>query len=99
MEAPTNMTITRHGGPTGKFSARISKLSQPLRELLSNKQSRTWGSGQEEAFAQIKTELSQPTVLALYNPKAPTKISVDASSYWLGTVNFSCSNLGRSGSQ
>jgi hypothetical protein len=70
----------------GKFSARISELSQPLRELLSIKQSGMWGSSQERAFAQIKAELSQSTVLALYNPKAPTKVSANASSYGLGAV-------------
>ena len=43
MEAPTNVTeLCRFLGMVnqlGKFSARISKLSQPLRELLSTKQS------------------------------------------------------------
>ena len=34
----------------------------------------------------MKTELSKPTVLALYNAQAPTKISADASSYGLGAV-------------
>ena len=65
-----------------KFSARFSGLSQHLREL-STKRSWTWGNGQEQAFVQIKAELSQPTVLVFYNPKAPTKISADASGYEL----------------
>lgn len=38
------------------------------------------GSSQEQGFAQIKAELSQPTVLALvlYSPKPPTKLSAVA---------------------
>lgn len=40
----------------------------------------------EKAFAQVKAELSQPTVLALYDPKASTKLSADASSYRLASV-------------
>ena len=34
----------------------------------------------------MKSELSKPTILALYNPDAETKISADASSYGLGAV-------------
>ena len=70
----------------GKFSPRVSELTQPLRELLSSKRSWTWGSSQELAFSQVKAELAKPTVLSLYNPRAPTKVSADASSYGLGSV-------------
>ena len=90
MEAPKNVPEAHRFlgmvNQLGKFSPRIAELSQPLRELLSTKQSWVWGSSQEQAFAQIKVELTQPTVLALYNPQAPTKVSAAASSYRLGAI-------------
>ena len=70
----------------GKSTPNLSSLSQPLRELLSSKRSWCWGPSQEESFRQVKLELTKPTVLSLYNPSAPSKVSADASSYGLGTV-------------
>ena len=59
---------------------------KPLRELLSSKCAWVWGPGQEQLFSQVKAELTQPTVLMLCDPKAETKVSVDASSSRLGAV-------------
>lgn len=70
----------------GKFSPRLAEITQPMRELLSSKNSWTWGPRQRESFEALKKELTQPTTLALYNPEAETKISADASSYGLGAV-------------
>ena len=84
MDAPTNITELRRFmgivNQLGKFSPRIAEISSPLRELLSTKNDWMWDSRQEEAFTLIKTELTNPTVLTLYNPKAEIKISADASS-------------------
>ena len=70
----------------GKFSRNLAELTQPLRELLSKKHTWVWGPSQEQAFAKEKEELTKPTILALYNPEAPTMISADASSHGLGAV-------------
>ena len=36
---------------------------------------------QDEAFAKVKSELTKPTVLALFDVNTDLKISADASSY------------------
>ena len=41
------------------------------------------GPAQEKAFVKVKAELTAPTVLALYDPQADTKISDDAFSHGL----------------
>ena len=58
----------------------------PLTEILSSKQVWQPGPSQEEAFKAIKRTLTEPTMLALYNPSVTTKISADTSSYGIGAV-------------
>ena len=70
----------------GKFTPHLAELAQPLRELLSIKKAWTWGPPQEKAFQDIKNKMVKPTILAIYNPDAPTKISSDASAFGLGAV-------------
>ena len=90
MRTPTNvLELRRFMGMVnqmGKFSAKLATLTQPLRELLSKKNTWLWGATQDHAFDQVKAEISKPTTLALYNPAADSKISADASSYGLGAV-------------
>ena len=70
----------------GKFSPNLANITQPLRELLKKTRMWQWTEVQHKAFNEIKKELSQPTVLCIYDPNAETKISGDASSHGLGAV-------------
>ena len=92
MEVPQSVSELRRFlgmvNQLGKFSPRISELSQPLRELLSTKRAWLWGPEQDRSFQNLKEELSKPTTLALYNPQAELKVSADASSFGLGSVLF-----------
>ena len=70
----------------GKFSSTLAETNHPFRELLYKQRVWVWRPSQEEAFTVIKAEFVKPTVLALYDLTAETKISADAFSYGLGVV-------------
>ena len=90
MKPPSNVPELRRFmgmvNQLGKFSKNLAELTQPLRQLLSKKSTWLWDHPQDLVFSRIKEELAKPTILALYDSLAPTKISADASSYGIGAV-------------
>ena len=67
-----------------KFSARISELAEPIRDLCKEKVPFNWGPEHDGAFQLIKKEIAAAPLLAYYNPKKPTILQTDASCKVLG---------------
>ena len=62
-----------------KFSARLSELAEPIRELCKDKVPFNWGPEHQAAFKLMKREIIRAPVLAYYNPKKETILQTDAS--------------------
>ena len=62
-----------------KFSLRLSKLAESIRELSKDKVPFNWGPENHQAFTQMKKEISSTPILAYYNPKEQTVLQPDAS--------------------
>ena len=62
-----------------KFSARLSELTDPIRDLCKEKVPFNWGLEHDGAFQLIKKEIAAAPILAYYNPKKPTIFQTDAS--------------------
>ena len=106
MPTPNNVPELRRflGMPNqlGKISSNLAQYTQPLRELLSKNCAWVWGPAQKEAFAKVKDKLTKPTILALHDLAAETKISADASTYGLPDhmrVQTYCRKVENPGSQ
>ena len=67
------------------FSARLSKLTEPIRELCKEKVPFNWVPEHKNAFHLIKKEIVAVPILAYYNPKKPMVLQTDASCKGLGT--------------
>ena len=67
-----------------KFSARLSELAEPIRELCKDKVPFNWGPEHQDAFKQIKHEIVRASILAYYNPRKEIVLQTDASVKGLG---------------
>ena len=76
-----------------KFSARISELAEPIRDLCKEKVPFNWGPEHDGTFQLIKKEIAAAPILAYYNPKKPTVLQTDASCKGLGACLLQIKNL------
>jgi len=75
LKTPTNVTkLCRFLGMVtnlGKFTSNLSQKVKLLRDLLSKKNQWVWDNTQQTAFLQIKQDLNDCPVLALYDLEIP----------------------------
>ena len=62
-----------------KFSARLSELALPIRELAKDKVAFNWGPEHQASFKLVKNEIIATPILAYYDPKKTTVLQTDAS--------------------
>ena len=67
-----------------KFSAQLSELAKPIRELSKEKVPFNWGPEHNSAFQLIRKAIMVAPILAYYNPNKPTILQTDASCKGLG---------------
>ncbi len=68
----------------GRFLPRLSSTLQPLNALLRENTAWVWGLAQQQAFEQVKTQLTSLPALAYYRSDLETVVSTDASGYGIG---------------
>ena len=67
-----------------KFSARLSEIAEPIRELAKDKVPFNWGPEHQSAFTEMKQEIVSDPILAYHNPKEKTVLQTDANIKSLG---------------
>ena len=65
-----------------KFSARLSELALPIRELAKDKVAFNWGSEHQAAFKLVKNEIITAPILAYYVPKKTTVLQTGCQHQW-----------------
>ena len=67
-----------------KFSAQLSELAEPIRELSKEKVPFNWEPEHQSAFTLMKREIVKVPILAYYNPKKQTGLQTDTRIKGLG---------------
>ena len=67
-----------------KFSPRLSKIAEPIRESSKDKVPSNWSPEHQSPFIQVKKEIASAPVLPYYNHKKQTVLQTDASTKGLG---------------
>ena len=67
-----------------KFSPRLSEHAEPIREMSKDTVPFNWGPEHQQAFTQMKKEISSVPVLTYYDPKKQTMLQTEASFKGLG---------------
>ena len=67
-----------------KFSGRLSKLSEPMKELSKGRVPFNWGLEHQEALNVIKKEIAKALILAYYDPNKEMVLQTDARIKGLG---------------
>ena len=90
MPAPQDVAgVRRFLGMTNYFAKYLdgfSEMSEPLRQLTSDKVEWQWTHEQEEAFRKIKAALSSAPLLAFFDKEFDTTVQCDASQSALGAI-------------
>ena len=66
------------------FSACLSELAEPIRELSKEKVPFNWGPEHQESFKLVKKEIIAAPILAYYTPRKTTVLQTDVSIKGLG---------------
>jgi hypothetical protein len=69
-----------------KFIKNYSKITTPLTEITKKEKGFQWDNSCQEAFDRIKQIFLEAPVLAMYDPRKPTRVETDASDYALGAI-------------
>ena len=90
MPVPTDITGVRcflgMVNYLGKFIAKLSDLTELLRQLLKESNVFIWREPQDAAFKRIKDVLCSPVVLQHYDVNKTVRLSADSSSFGVGAV-------------